>query len=132
MKCNKLTIKNPQSIYHGKLTRWAQTEQCSFEQTDVIVNEFWWAEIVCNKKETIISFDVFLNVCKSKQIFFQFVWNLNLLSFSSVGWFYTASSAGLDNLTLYGPANAAIYYKKYTIQNYLILKSVSRLFLYQL
>lgn len=107
MKCNKLTIKIPQSIYHGKLTGWAQTEQCSFKPIDVIVNVFWWAEIVCNTDHST---------------------NLNLLRFSSVDWFYTASSAGLDNLTLYGPANAALFFKKYTIQYYLILKSVSRLF----
>lgn len=50
------------------------------------------------------------------------------ISFSSVGWFYTASLAGLDNLTLYGPANAALYYKKYTIRYNLNLKPVSRLF----
>lgn len=58
--------------------------------------------------------------------------NLNLLGFSSVGWFYTASSADLDNPTLYGPANAAVYYNKYTSQYYLIQKSVSRLFSCQL
>lgn len=97
MKCIKLTIKNPQSIYHRKLTGWAQTEreQCSFKQIDVIVNEFWWVEIVCNTDHST---------------------NLNLLSFSLVGWFYTASSAGLDNFALYGPANTTVYYKKYTIQ----------------
>lgn len=95
MKYIKLTIKNPQSIYPRKLTGWVQTEQCSFKKIYVIVNEFWWVKIVSNTDLST---------------------NLNLLSFSSVGWFYTASSAGLDSCTLYVPANATIYYKKYTIQ----------------